>query len=131
MTNKRIFGSRRFLGAAALSATAPRGAVGEQVGRVRGVVTNSVTGEVLEGVTVEATSPALIGAPRITMTDGHGRYELAGLPPGPYTLSFSYPGPWRRSARSPCCRVSPHRSNLDYGLQSKSRESPPASPSAS
>ncbi|MYD70309.1 MAG: TonB-dependent receptor [Acidobacteria bacterium] len=50
------------------------------------------TGGVLPGVTVEAASPALAGAPRVAVTDGEGRYSLDGLPPGEYTVSFTLSG---------------------------------------
>jgi hypothetical protein len=67
-------------------------AVGEQTGRVRGVVTNNETAQPLEGVQVDATGPALIGGALTTMTDSKGRFELQSLPAGAYKLSFSYPG---------------------------------------
>ena len=41
-------------------------AAGEQTGRIRGVVTDD-TGQALAGVTIIATSPALIGDPRVVM----------------------------------------------------------------
>ena len=44
------------------------------------------TGGVLPGVTVEATSPALIGGSRSVVTDGQGRYSLRGLAGGRYLL---------------------------------------------
>ena len=44
----------------------PAGAVGEQVGRIRGVVTSPENDQPIAGVTVEATSSALIGPPRAT-----------------------------------------------------------------
>jgi hypothetical protein len=72
-------------------AARPAQAVGEQVGRIRGVITNP-TGQPLDAVTVEATGPALIGGPRSVFSNSAGRYEIAGLPPGSYTLQFSYPG---------------------------------------
>jgi iron complex outermembrane recepter protein len=50
------------------------------------------TGAVLPGVTVAATSPALIEKVRTAVTDGSGRYRLESLPPGSYTLTFSLTG---------------------------------------
>ena len=49
------------------------------------------TGGVLPGVTVEAAGPALADGPRVTVTDGAGRYTVSGLPAGDYSVSFSLP----------------------------------------
>ena len=46
---------------------------------------------VLPGVTVEATSPALL-APRVVVTDAGGIYRIIDLPAGAYTLAFSLSG---------------------------------------
>ncbi|MBI4476942.1 MAG: TonB-dependent receptor [Acidobacteria bacterium] len=59
-------------------------------GRVNGVVTDN-TGAVLPGVTVTATSPALI-QPQVQVTGGDGAYRFLALPPGLYTLAFELPG---------------------------------------
>jgi Carboxypeptidase regulatory-like domain/TonB-dependent Receptor Plug Domain len=66
-------------------------AAGEQFGRVRGVVTDE-NGQPLASVTMVATSPALIGEPRIVQSDDHGRYEIVNLPPGLYSIELSYTG---------------------------------------
>jgi hypothetical protein len=50
------------------------------------------TGGVLPGVTVEATSPALIEGSRVAITDGAGRYALIDLRPGTYSVTFTLPG---------------------------------------
>src|SRR3954468_11994597 len=50
------------------------------------------SGAVLPGVTVEATSPALIEKARTTTTDGSGQYRMTDLPPGTYVLTFSLSG---------------------------------------
>jgi hypothetical protein len=50
------------------------------------------TGAVLPGVTVEASSPALIERVRSTTTDSSGQYRITELRPGTYTLSFTLPG---------------------------------------
>ena len=42
------------------------------------------SGAVLPGVTVEASSPALIEKTRTTTTDGSGQYRITDLPPGTY-----------------------------------------------
>ena len=47
---------------------------------------------VLPGVTVEATSPALIEKVRTVVTDGQGRYNIVDLRPGVYTVTFTLPG---------------------------------------
>jgi hypothetical protein len=50
------------------------------------------SGAVLPGVTVEATSPALIEKVRSVVSDGAGQYRIVDLRPGTYTLTFSLPG---------------------------------------
>lgn len=50
------------------------------------------SGGVLPGVTVEASSPALIERIRIVVTDDRGVYRIVGLVPGVYTVTFSLPG---------------------------------------
>jgi hypothetical protein len=50
------------------------------------------SGAVLPGVTVEASSPALITKVRTGVTDETGQYRILDLPPGTYTLTFTLPG---------------------------------------
>jgi hypothetical protein len=50
------------------------------------------SGGALPGVSVVATSPALIEKSRTTVTDGSGQYRLANLVPGAYTVTFSLSG---------------------------------------
>ena len=50
------------------------------------------TGAVLPGVTVEATSPALIEGTRTVVTDGEGRFTIIDLRPGAYTVTFTLEG---------------------------------------
>ncbi|HYJ93899.1 MAG TPA: carboxypeptidase-like regulatory domain-containing protein, partial [Vicinamibacterales bacterium] len=50
------------------------------------------SGAVLPGVTVEASSPALIEKVRTAVTDGSGLYQVVNLRPGTYTLTFSLSG---------------------------------------
>jgi hypothetical protein len=47
---------------------------------------------VLPGVTVEATSPALIEKLRTVITDATGQYRITELPPGTYTVTFTLSG---------------------------------------
>jgi hypothetical protein len=59
------------------------------------VITGTVrdtSGAVLPGVTVEATSPALIEKVRNAATDGTGQYRIEDLRPGTYTVTFSLSG---------------------------------------
>ena len=56
-----------------------------------GVVKDS-SGAVLPGVTVEASSPALIEKSKSTVTDGNGAYRLVDLRPGTYSVTFSLEG---------------------------------------
>src|SRR5688572_3585121 len=56
-----------------------------------GVVTDE-SGAILTGVTVEATSPALIEKVRTVVTDGQGRYTIINLRPGLYDMTFTLAG---------------------------------------
>ena len=60
-------------------------------GTIAGMVTDA-TGAVLPGVTVEATSPALIEKLRTAVTDDRGLYRIVDLRPGVYTVTFTLPG---------------------------------------
>src|SRR5690606_17302547 len=50
------------------------------------------SGAVLPGVTVEASSPALIEKVRAAVTDGSGRYRIVDLRPGTYSVTFTLTG---------------------------------------
>ena len=50
------------------------------------------TGGVLPGVTVEASSPALIEGVRTAFSDGAGLYSITNLAPGTYSVTFTLPG---------------------------------------
>ena len=58
---------------------------------ITGVVKDS-SGAVLPGVTVEASSPALIEKVRTAVTDESGRYRIVDLRPGTYTVNFTLTG---------------------------------------
>jgi hypothetical protein len=62
-----------------------------QTSAIAGTV-RDVSGGVLPGVTVEASSPALIEKTRTVVTDGAGRYSIVSLRPGIYTVTFALPG---------------------------------------
>src|SRR5262245_12841323 len=55
-------------------------------------VVKDATGAVLPGVTVEASSPALIEQVRSASTDANGAYKIDNIRPGVYVLTFSLPG---------------------------------------
>lgn len=62
-----------------------------QDGSIAGVAADE-TGAVLPGVTVEASSPALIEGVRVAVTDGAGRFEISALRPGSYAVTFTLAG---------------------------------------
>ncbi|MBM3808913.1 MAG: TonB-dependent receptor [Acidimicrobiia bacterium] len=62
-----------------------------QTSTISGTVRDS-SGGVLPGVTVEASSPALIEKARSTVTSGSGSYSIVALRPGTYTVKFELPG---------------------------------------
>jgi hypothetical protein len=59
-------------------------------GRINGTVTDN-TGAVLPGVTVTATSPALI-QPQVQVTGIDGSYRFLALPPGVYEVRYELAG---------------------------------------
>ena len=58
---------------------------------ITGVVKDA-TGGVLPGVTVEASSPALLEKVRTAVTDGQGLYSFTDLRPGTYEVTFTLTG---------------------------------------
>jgi len=50
------------------------------------------SGAVLPGVTVEASSPALIEKTKAAVTDGSGQYRIIDLRPGTYSVTFTLTG---------------------------------------
>ncbi len=63
----------------------------QELGAIAGVA-NDQSGAVVPGVTVEASSPALIQGRRATTTGGNGEYRIVDLRPGEYTVTFSHEG---------------------------------------
>ena len=58
---------------------------------IAGVVRDA-SGALLPGVTVEASSPALIEGTRAAVTDGAGSYRIVDLRPGEYAVTFTLTG---------------------------------------
>jgi len=58
-------------------------------GRIVGTVTDE-EGNPLPGVTLEATSPSLLGK-ATAVTDASGKYRLLSLPSGIYTIKYTLP----------------------------------------
>ena len=69
----------------------PSLSLAQQASGIAGVVKDT-SGGVLPGVAVEASSPALIERTRTVFTDGDGRYNIVGLVPGTYSVSFALSG---------------------------------------
>lgn len=60
-------------------------------GAIAGQVTDT-TGATLPGVTIAATSEALIEGTRTGLSDAQGRYAIEALRPGTYQVTFALPG---------------------------------------
>jgi hypothetical protein len=80
---------RAFLVLACTLVAATAGAQG--LASIVGVVKDA-SGAVLPGVTVEASSPALLEKVRTAVTDGAGNYQIISLLPGAYTVTFTLTG---------------------------------------
>ena len=78
-----------FLVVSALTAGAQGGGA-SSTGVIQGRVSDA-QGAVLPGVTVIATSPAMIGQ-QTTVTSENGNYRFPAVPPGGYALSFELAG---------------------------------------
>lgn len=69
----------------------PAPLLGQTSGSIAGMIRDE-SGAVLPGVTIEASSPALIEKVRVTVSDGQGVFRIIDLPPGTYTVVFTLPG---------------------------------------
>ena len=85
---------KRLLSAAALGLTvlAPTAAQAQTGASGLAGVVRDTSGGVLPGVTVEASSPALIEKVRTVVTDGEGQYKITDLRPGTYSVVFTLTG---------------------------------------
>src|SRR5258706_5767136 len=81
----------RHLAAGALAVIVFPAVCFAQFGTIAGVVKDS-SGAVLPGVTVEASSPALIEKTRSAISDSAGQYSVPQLRPGVYTVTFTLTG---------------------------------------
>src|SRR6266496_2306081 len=75
-----------------LAIAAPSAGLAQTGQSVIAGVVRDASGGVLPGVTVEASSPALIEKSRTTVTDERGEYKIIELRPGTYTVTFTLPG---------------------------------------
>ena len=66
-------------------------ATAQQNASISGIVTD-MTGGVLPGVTIEASSPVLIEKIRTAVSEANGRYQVLDLLPGTYRVTFTLPG---------------------------------------
>ena len=82
---------RAALFAAAALLSLPVASFAQANSVIAGVVRDS-SGAVLPGVTVEASSPALIEKSRSVVTDGEGQYKIVSLRPGVYAVTFTLSG---------------------------------------
>src|SRR6478672_11227696 len=89
MTGKNVVG--RFV-MAALFVGVPVAAFSQASSSGIAGVVKDTSGAVLPGVTVEASSPALIEKVRVVYTDAAGAFRIIDLRPGTYTVTFTLPG---------------------------------------
>ena len=101
----------------------PAPSSGQALGTIAGAVKDA-SGAVLPGVTVEASSPALIEKARTVVTDGNGQYQIISLPPGVYTVTIRTA---RGSERTSLRRV---RFTIRYGKDGRLASVVPVVPSA-
>jgi len=80
-----------FWGACCFTSASAWAQGGVNTGNIAGTATDS-SGAAIAGVTVEASSPALIERARTTVTDTNGLYKIVNLPPGTYAVTFTKDG---------------------------------------
>jgi hypothetical protein len=80
----------RFVGVCSLLVL-PAASAQTASGTIAGTVRDA-SGALLPGVTVEASSPALIEKVRSAVTDSQGLYRIVDLRPGTYTVTFTLTG---------------------------------------
>src|SRR5436190_22727968 len=85
---------RRLVGSAAIAVAALCVLVPSAASAQSGItgLVKDASGGVLPGVTVEATSPALIEKARTVVTDAQGRFAIIDLRPGLYKVTFTLSG---------------------------------------
>src|SRR5690349_18947270 len=81
----------RAISALVLLVLIPSAAYAQASASIVGTVKDA-SGAVLPGVTVEASSPALIEKTRSVVTNGVGQYAIENLRPGTYTVTFTLTG---------------------------------------
>ena len=82
---------RGVLVAVSMVLVVPAAARAQSGSAIAGVVRDA-SGAVMPGVSVEASSPALIEKVRTAVTDGAGQYKIVNLVPGPYSVVFTLTG---------------------------------------
>ena len=75
----------------AMAIALPSLALAQTKASLTGIVRDT-SGAILPGVTVEASSPALIEKVRSAVSDGTGQYRIIDLDPGTYQVTFALPG---------------------------------------
>src|SRR3954447_14349760 len=63
----------------------------QQTGTLSGLVRDA-QGGILPGVAVSVSGTALIGGPRTAITGELGTYQITGLPPGSYQVTYELSG---------------------------------------
>jgi carboxypeptidase family protein/TonB-dependent receptor-like protein len=86
-----------------------------QNAEIAGVVRDA-SGAVLPGVSIEASSPALIERSRIVYTDSQGQYRVIALNPGEYKVTFSLTG-FKTVVREQIVLTAAFTANVDASLE--------------
>ena len=97
-----------------------RGAAAQEGASIIGLVQDT-SGAVLPGVTVEASSDALIERVRSAVTDGAGRFAIISLRPGAYTVTFTLPGFKTVAAKASSCRATSPRPSTPTSKSARSK----------